>query len=121
MQIGSWNVNSVRTRLDQVLRWLEQQQPDLLCLQETKVDDPLFPVQAFENAGWRVSMHGQKAYNGVAMVSRAPLEDVRCGFLGHTSPFAPMSPNSIKVSKFMLVMSLMKWYVEVGGIAPQVS
>ena len=85
MQIGSWNVNSVRTRLDQVLLWLEQQQPDLLCLQETKVDDPLFPVQAFVNAGWRVSMHGQKAYNGVAMVSRAPLEDVRCGFLGELS------------------------------------
>lgn len=85
MQIGSWNVNSVRTRLDQVLLWLEQQQPDLLCLQETKVDDPLFPVQAFENAGWRVSMHGQKAYNGVAMVSRAPLEDVRFGFLGELS------------------------------------
>lgn len=66
MQIGSWNVNSVRTRLDQVLGWLEEQQPDLLCLQETKVDDPLFPVQAFEKAGWNVSVHGQKAYNGVA-------------------------------------------------------
>ena len=72
----------MRTRLDQVLAWLEQEQPDLLCLQETKVDDPLFPLEAFETAGWRVSMHGQKAYNGVALVSREPLEDVRCGFVG---------------------------------------
>ena len=80
MQIASWNVNSVRTRLDQVLAWLEQIQPDLLCLQETKVDDPLFPREAFEAAGWQVNIHGQKAYNGVALVSREPLEDVRCGF-----------------------------------------
>ena len=82
MQIATWNVNSVRTRLDQVLAWLEQEQPDLLCLQETKVDDPLFPLEAFETAGWQVSVHGQKAYNGVALVSREPLEDVRCGFVG---------------------------------------
>ena len=80
MQIATWNVNSVRTRLDQVLAWLELEQPDLLCLQETKVDDPLFPLQAFEAAGWKVSIHGQKAYNGVALISRVPLEDVRCGF-----------------------------------------
>ena len=70
----------MRTRLDQVLSWLEQNQPDLLCLQETKVDDPLFPIQAFEAAGWKVSIHGQKSYNGVALVSREPLDDVRCGF-----------------------------------------
>ena len=80
--IATWNVNSVRTRLDQVLAWLEQTQPDLLCLQETKVDDPLFPLEAFEAAGWHVTIHGQKAYNGVALVSREPLEDVRCGFIG---------------------------------------
>ena len=82
MRIATWNVNSVRTRLEQVLCWLEQTKPDLLCLQETKVDDPLFPMQAFENAGWQVSIHGQKSYNGVALVSREPLEDVRCGFVG---------------------------------------
>ena len=82
MRIATWNVNSVRTRLEQVLCWLEQTKPDLLCLQETKVDDPLFPMQAFESAGWQVSIHGQKSYNGVALVSREPLEDVRCGFVG---------------------------------------
>ena len=82
VQIATWNVNSVRTRLDQVLAWLNDVQPDLLCLQETKVDDPLFPKAAFEAAGWNVQIHGQKSYNGVALVSREPLEDVRLGFLG---------------------------------------
>ena len=82
VRIATWNVNSVRSRLDQVLTWLEQSQPDLLCLQETKVDDPLFPAEAFEAKGWRVSFHGQKSYNGVALVSRIPLDDVRCGFAG---------------------------------------
>ena len=58
MRIATWNVNSVRTRLEQVLAWLETVEPDLLCLQETKVDDPLFPIAAFEAAGWNVQIHG---------------------------------------------------------------
>ena len=82
MLIASWNVNSVRTRLDHVLAWLQSHQPDLLCLQETKVADPLFPQTAFESIGYRVSFHGQKSYNGVALISRTPLDDVRCGFIG---------------------------------------
>ena len=82
MRIATWNVNSVRTRLEQVLAWLETVKPDLLCLQETKVDDPLFPIAAFEAAGWNVQIHGQKSYNGVALLSREPVEDVRFGFLG---------------------------------------
>ena len=82
MQIATWNVNSIRTRLDQVQAWLQDAQPDLLCLQETKVDDPLFPHEVFEAQGYQVHFHGQKAYNGVAIVSRHPLEDVRRGFTG---------------------------------------
>ena len=82
MQIATWNVNSIRTRLDQVQAWLKDAQPDLLCLQETKVDDPLFPHEVFEAEGYQVHFHGQKAYNGVAIVSRQPLEDVRRGFTG---------------------------------------
>jgi len=78
--IASWNVNSVRTRLEHVLNWLDEAQPDLLCLQETKVDDPQFPFEAFTCKGYHVRIHGQKAYNGVALVSRVPLDDVRCGF-----------------------------------------
>ena len=80
MRIASWNVNSVRTRLDQVLTWLQQEQPELLCLQETKVADELFPHAAFEQIGYHCAISGQKAYNGVALVSRVPLEDVQIGF-----------------------------------------
>ncbi|MEB3307091.1 MAG: exodeoxyribonuclease III [Cyanobacteriota bacterium] len=80
MRIASWNVNSVRTRLAQVLAWLEQEQPDVLCLQETKVADPLFPVQAFEAIGYAAAISGQKAYNGVAILSRLPMDDVQIGF-----------------------------------------
>ena len=80
MRIASWNVNSVRTRLEQVRAWLAVEQPDVLCLQETKVDDPLFPLQAFAELGYSAAISGQKAYNGVALLSRQPLEDVRIGF-----------------------------------------
>ena len=82
MQIASWNVNSVRTRLTHVLNWLDQKKPDLLALQETKVDDPQFPLEPFLQKGYQVQIHGQKAYNGVALISRTPLEDVRMGFIG---------------------------------------
>ena len=82
MRIASWNVNSVRTRLDQVLAWLEAQQPDVLCLQETKVADELFPSTAFEQLGYQCAISGQKAYNGVALISRRPMDDVQIGFTG---------------------------------------
>ena len=80
MRIASWNVNSVRTRLEQVQAWLQAAQPDVLCLQETKVADDLFPHAAFEALGYATAISGQKAYNGVAILSRLPLEDVQIGF-----------------------------------------
>ena len=101
MLIASWNVNSVRTRLDHVLAWLQSHQPDLLCLQETKVDDPLFPQTAFESIGYRVSFHGQKSYNGVALISRTPLDDVRCGFIGEL----PGDPEAVELGEQKRVIS----------------
>ena len=101
LRIASWNVNSVRTRLDQVLQWLDQEKPDLLCLQETKVNDPQFPLSAFEKHGWQINIHGQKAYNGVALVSRAPLDDVRCGFVGEL----PDDPEAIALGEQKRVIS----------------
>ena len=80
MRIATWNVNSVRTRLDQVVAWLQQERPEVLCLQETKVTDELFPRAAFEALGYQVVISGQKAYNGVAMLSLLPLDDVQIGF-----------------------------------------
>ena len=80
MRIATWNVNSVRTRLEQVTAWLSQEQPEVLCLQETKVSDELFPRAAFEALGYSCAISGQKAYNGVAILSRLPIEEVRIGF-----------------------------------------
>ncbi|MEN9226161.1 MAG: exodeoxyribonuclease III [Thermostichus sp. HHBFW_bins_43] len=88
MQIATWNVNSIRTRLEQVLTWLESQGSlDVLCLQETKVVDEDFPRAAFEERGFHVEVYGQKSYNGVALVSRDPLEKVERGFAA-LLPFA---------------------------------
>ncbi|MFZ9752288.1 MAG: exodeoxyribonuclease III [Cyanobium sp.] len=82
MRIATWNVNSVRTRLDQVIAWLAAERPEVLCLQETKVADELFPREPFEALGYGAAISGQKAYNGVAILSRLPLEDVQIGFSG---------------------------------------
>lgn len=76
MKIASWNVNSLRVRLPHVLDWLESAQPDVLGLQETKTVDSEFPVEAIEEAGYRVIYSGQKTYNGVALLSRTQLSDV---------------------------------------------
>ncbi|MDY7020856.1 MAG: exodeoxyribonuclease III, partial [Cyanobacteriota bacterium] len=80
MKIATWNVNSIRTRKEQVLAWLEANSIDVLCLQETKVIDPDFPRSPFEDLGYHLYIYGQKAYNGVAIFSRQPLEDVKLGF-----------------------------------------
>jgi exodeoxyribonuclease-3 len=80
MKVATFNANSVRARLPIILDWLAENEPDVLALQETKVDDEHFPIADFEDAGWTVAIHGQKSYNGVALVSRAPLSNVRTGF-----------------------------------------
>ena len=82
LRIATWNVNSLRMRLDQVLAWLGEERPEVLCLQETKVSDDLFPLQPIEAMGYRAVFSGQKAYNGVAILSLLPVEDLRIGFDG---------------------------------------
>ena len=78
MQIATWNVNSIRARKDRTLAWLEMHQPDVLCLQETKVADEVFPRADFEALGYEVTVCGQKTYNGVALLSRTtPVEVTR--------------------------------------------
>lgn len=82
MKIATWNVNSLRVRLPQVLQWLETAKPDVLALQETKLADDKFPVDEIKAAGYEVAFHGQPTYNGVAILSRKPLADVRFGMPG---------------------------------------
>lgn len=75
MKIASWNVNSLKVRLPQVLAWLESRQPDVVALQETKLMDENFPVQAISDAGYRAVFSGQKTYNGVAILARSEITD----------------------------------------------
>ncbi len=80
MKIATWNVNSIRTRQDIVKEWLAKNLVDVLCLQETKVIDADFPRSPFEELGYHLYISGQKAYNGVAIFSLNPMEDVSTGF-----------------------------------------
>jgi exodeoxyribonuclease-3 len=80
LKVATYNANSIRARLQLVLDWLGRESPDLLCLQETKVQDEDFPAAAFREAGYHVVFRGQKAYAGVAMASRQELQEVAFGF-----------------------------------------
>ncbi len=75
MKIAAWNVNSLKVRLAQVLDWMEKEQPDVLALQETKTTDENFPLVEIEAAGYQARYSGQKTYNGVAVLSKAPATD----------------------------------------------
>lgn len=86
MKIASWNVNSLRVRLAHVLDWLDSAQPDILCLQETKTTDDVFPAQDIIDAGYQVIYCGQKTYNGVAIISRQPALDVVTELPGLNDP-----------------------------------
>lgn len=82
MRIATWNVNSIRTRIDRVLAFLERSGVDALAIQETKVKDALFPTAPFEEAGYEVVHHGLNQWNGVAIISRVGISDVERGFPG---------------------------------------
>jgi exodeoxyribonuclease-3 len=82
LTIASLNVNSVNARLANLVAWLEAARPDLVCLQEIKCLDAAFPREALEDLGYNVATHGQKSYNGVAILSRPRLEEVRPGLPG---------------------------------------
>ena len=83
MLIATWNVNSIRTRLSQIINWINQVKPDILCLQETKVINDDFPLEPFEKLGYEVIIHGQKSYNGVAILSKNKIEKVNKGFISN--------------------------------------
>jgi len=82
MKIATWNINGVKARLESALTYLRQEQPDIICLQEIKSVDENFPGAAFEDLGYNVAVHGQKGFNGVAILSKLPLDDVTKGLPG---------------------------------------
>lgn len=88
MRIATWNVNSLRARQERVEAWLDEVQPDVALLQETKLADDAFPALAFEALGYRTAHHGQGQWNGVAILSRVGLEDVVAGFDDGSPPDA---------------------------------
>jgi exodeoxyribonuclease-3 len=76
MRIATWNVNSIKQRIENLTAWLRERQPDIVCLQETKSQDETFPREPFEALGYNVAVHGQKTFNGVAILSRLPFDEV---------------------------------------------
>ena len=82
MRIATWNVNSIKQRLDAAVTWLAERQPDIACFQETKCVDDAFPRENFESLGYNVAVHGQKTFNGVALLSKLPFDEVAPGLIG---------------------------------------
>ncbi|PIE36928.1 MAG: exodeoxyribonuclease III [Gammaproteobacteria bacterium] len=86
MKIATWNVNSLKVRIEQVLHWLQSSQCDILCLQETKLTDEHFPAQQIQAAGYHVAYSGQKTYNGVAIIAKQPITQVQTDIPGLDDP-----------------------------------
>jgi exodeoxyribonuclease-3 len=85
MKLATFNINGIKARIEALPQWLKSAQPDVVCLQEIKSVDEAFPRDAFEDLGYRVETHGQKGFNGVAILSKLPLEDVVRGLPGDAS------------------------------------
>ena len=79
MRIATWNINGIKARIDNLVRWLREASPDVVCLQEIKCVDEGFPAAPVEELGYNVAVHGQKGFHGVALLSKHPIEDVRRG------------------------------------------
>jgi len=113
LKIATWNINSVRLRIDRVISFLQTEQPDVLCLQETKVHNDSFPSKPFVQAGYdQLAIHGQKAYHGVATIARVPLEMIEardfCA-MGDTRHVSVGLPGGVELHNF---------YVPAGGDEP---
>ncbi|MBX3114668.1 MAG: exodeoxyribonuclease III [Fimbriimonadaceae bacterium] len=86
MRIATFNVNSIRARMPRLIEWLDSAQPDIVAIQETKVEDAKFPFADLESTGYIVNIHGQPRYNGVCFLSKEPIEDIQTGFLDPEMP-----------------------------------
>ena len=86
MRVATWNVNSIKQRLDNLVAWLRERQPDIVCLQETKCLDEAFPREPIEALGFNVAVHGQKTFNGVAILSKLPFAETTARLPGDDHP-----------------------------------
>ncbi len=108
MRIATWNINGVKARIDGLLAWLEQTTPDVVCLQEIKSVDEGFPADPIEALGYTVAVHGQKGFNGVALLSKRPMEDIRRGL--------PGDPDDVQSRYIEAVVTGERGVVRVGGL-----
>ncbi len=114
MKIATWNVNSIRVRSDAVLGWLKKCEPDVLCVQETKVEDGKFPGEAFADAGYGAAFSGEKSYNGVAIFSKHPISDVQIGFPEMPMPESPMNEQRRLIAATVKGVRLINVYIPNG-------
>lgn len=110
MKIATWNVNSVGARLPHLIRWLGDENPDVILLQEIKCVSEAFPYEAVEDLGYNVAAYGQKSYNGVAIASKFPLEDVTRGL-----PTLPDDPQARYIEAVTNGVRVASIYVPNGG------
>lgn len=103
MRVATWNVNGLRARLEFVLAWLEDRKPDIVGFQELKMTDDQFPTDVFADAGYQVQVHGQKAWNGVAVLTRSESEPVQVGLPGQDDFGARLITVQFKNLRFTTV------------------
>lgn len=113
MKLATLNANSIRARLPVILDWMEREQPDVLCIQETKVQDKDFPVEPFEKAGYQAVFRGQKSYNGVAVLSKRPTGESRLNLYDGGDEQARFI--STKIEKISLINVYVPQGFEVGS------
>ncbi len=117
MLIATWNVNSVRQRLDSLQAWLKERAPDIVCLQEIKCQDDAFPREPLEALGYNVAVHGQKTFNGVALLSKLPFDEVAPGLIGDESDVQARFLEAL-VSTKNGVVRVVSLYLPNGNPAP---
>jgi exodeoxyribonuclease-3 len=117
MRIATWNVNSIRQRLDSLQAWLKERSPDIVCLQEIKCQDEAFPREVFEAMGYNVAVHGQKTFNGVALLSKLPFDEVAPGLIGDEADVQARFLEAL-VSTKTGVVRVVSLYLPNGNPAP---
>jgi exodeoxyribonuclease-3 len=117
MRIATWNVNSVRQRLDSLQAWLKERDPDIVCLQEIKCQDDAFPREPLEAMGYNVAVHGQKTFNGVALLSKLPFDEVAPGLIGDEADVQARFLEAL-VSTKTGVVRVVSLYLPNGNPAP---
>jgi exodeoxyribonuclease-3 len=117
MRIATWNVNSIRQRLDSLQAWLKERDPDIVCLQEIKCQDDAFPREPLEAMGYNVAVHGQKTFNGVALLSKLPFDEVAPGLIGDEADVQARFLEAL-VSTKTGVVRVVSLYLPNGNPAP---